>query len=345
MHRVVSTVWLGLCLVLHLPALAGEEGSKVEDSAAKAPELIPLEKIPPNEPGSLRFDVDCRGFSVEVNGKKRGLGPGSILDGVPPGEYEVRISCPGHNAWSGDVHVKPGDTTKVNPRLKAVAGFLEIECKVDGAEVFLGEDKVGETPILEPIVVRPGSHEVKVSKTGYPPFTAKVKIAAGSARKVKVKLNAVTGRLIVKSKPRMALVSVDDEPVGETPLAVPLTVGSHQVRITLDGYESQVAAVEISKGEPTPLQIALRRAAEPVVASDGSSTEAAGGLGPAPPPGQFQEQPDDTPIYREWWLWTGVAAVVVAAVVIPVAVTQSGGGDSRPGSASLGNRTLHLLGF
>ncbi len=32
--------------------------------------------------------------------------------------------------------------------------------------------------------------------------------------------------------------------------------------------------------------------------------------------------PERTPVYKKWWLWTIVGAVVVAAVVVPVAVIE-----------------------
>lgn len=44
---------------------------------------------------------------------------------------------------------------------------------------------------------------------------------------------------------------------------------------------------------------------------------------PTPAPSDTGERP--TPIYKKWWLWTAVGAVVVAAVVIPVAVVESQG--------------------
>ena len=200
-------------------------------------------------------------------------------------------------------------------------------------------------------MVRPGIHEIKVSKPGYPPFTAKIKVAAGKTRKVKAALTAVTGRLVVKSKPPMALVTVDDEPVGETPVSIPVPVGPHRVKVALDGYQPQIAPVEVTKGEATPLAVALVKAKgkgeEAATASASEDKPAAGGLEPAPPPGKGGEasSSSDGAWYTKWWLWTGVAAVVVAAVVIPVAVTVGDDGGGGPGSPSLGSHTLHLLQF
>lgn len=46
-------------------------------------------------------------------------------------------------------------------------------------------------------------------------------------------------------------------------------------------------------------------------------------------PGATDRAPEnETPIYKKWWLWTGVGAVVVGAVAIGIVL--SSGGSSRP---------------
>src|SRR5207247_10897399 len=66
---------------------------------------------------------------------------------------------------------------------------------------------------------------------------------------------------------------------------------------------------ESAPGTPTPPP------AEPAP----TTTAAAPALAPAPP-----EKPR-TPIYKKWWLWTAVGAVVLVAVIVPVAVVETRG--------------------
>lgn len=51
------------------------------------------------------------------------------------------------------------------------------------------------------------------------------------------------------------------------------------------------------------------------------------------------EEQASTPLYRTWWFWTGVGAVVVAGTVTAIVLASRGGGTDIPGS-SLGSRPV-----
>ncbi len=86
------------------------------------------------------------------------------------------------------------------------------------------------------------------------------------------------------------------------------------------------------------------------IVSETRSTQAAPPPGPMSPPATatspspvlLTAQPDITheprPVYRTWWFWTGVGAVVVAGVLTGV-VLSSGGGTKIPGTP-LGNQAV-----
>ena len=64
--------------------------------------------------------------------------------------------------------------------------------------------------------------------------------------------------LEVESTPAGAMVFLDDAFAGVTPLAVPaLKEGLHLLRVTRDGYETHVKAIEFRAGMP-PIEVALR---------------------------------------------------------------------------------------
>jgi hypothetical protein len=47
-------------------------------------------------------------------------------------------------------------------------------------------------------------------------------------------------RMLIRSSPEGALVTVDQQPIGHTPVAVPFTYyGTREVRVEMDGYETQ----------------------------------------------------------------------------------------------------------
>lgn len=52
---------------------------------------------------------------------------------------------------------------------------------------------------------------------------------------------------------------------------------------------------------------------------------------PPPPP------PGETPVYKKWWFWTGIAVVGAGAGIGIYAATRDGGGTSSPPMTTLGN--------
>lgn len=84
-------------------------------------------------------------------------------------------------------------------------------------------------------------------------------LGARIGRKVEVAARAST--LAVTSEPSGARVFVGDEWVGTTPVELPLELGTHAVRIELDGYIGQQRNIDAVAGEQQRLAFALQSAA------------------------------------------------------------------------------------
>jgi hypothetical protein len=72
-----------------------------------------------------------------------------------------------------------------------------------------------------------------------------------------------SGRLLVRSTPAGARVFVDGRERGETPATIrDLAPGTHQVRITRDGYATEERRLAITSARPGPtLSVVLKRTA------------------------------------------------------------------------------------
>ena len=79
-----------------------------------------------------------------------------------------------------------------------------------------------------------------------------------------------------------------DKPAGVLPTSQTLKPGIHFVKVTRVGFASWTSSVTVSPGSRVELPVLMR----PV---------AAGGGGPTP-----------RPIYKRWWFWTVIGAVVAA---------------------------------
>jgi PEGA domain/Protein kinase domain len=113
------------------------------------------------------------------------------------------------------------------------------------------------------------------ASTGRKPDTTPAAATAAAAPSV-----TASGRLLIRSTPEGASVSVDGRDYGKTPATVrDLAHGPHQVRVTRDGYAAQERRVVISSSRPSQsVNVTMARTPPPPPAR--SATAA-----PAPPAG------------------------------------------------------------
>jgi hypothetical protein len=108
----------------------------------------------------------------------------------------------------------------------------------------------------ESAVAEPPKPVAPVAPAPPPPVAATTPAPQSDAR---------TGRLLVRTMPAGAQVSIDGKDVGRTPATVrDLAGGPHRVRVTRDGYAAQERRVVISASRPAQsVNIALARAPVP----------------------------------------------------------------------------------
>ena len=75
--------------------------------------------------------------------------------------------------------------------LDAGVAMLEIRVPVDGAVVSVDGRDVGRSPLLDPVAVEPGQHEIIVTAEDQPPFSREVTVTAGERTNVEVVFGAV----------------------------------------------------------------------------------------------------------------------------------------------------------
>jgi len=137
------------------------------------------------------------------------------------------------------------------------------------------------------------------------------------------------GRYHLTLEPEDASLRVDGVPTEPTPRLV-LDIGSHVLEAEAEGHEPLTRMVRVMGGEEGPLRIRLVRERGPLaqptpLAAPGSSEPVSTSLAPA-----ASSRADDESgrkLYKNPWLWTGVAVAVVAAgTVAGVLATR---GDER----------------
>ncbi len=108
--------------------------------------------------------------------------------------------------------------------------------------------------------VIPGLHNVRITKPGYQAYSATVEVTAGNTNNVFATLNQVTqpGGLSVNSNPKGADFYIDDIYMGVTNQIVGnLAPGSHNISLSLAGYELWSGQANVVSGQVTTLSINL----------------------------------------------------------------------------------------
>jgi hypothetical protein len=127
-------------------------------------------------------------------------------------------------------------------------GSLEVTANVEGADVYLDGEAVGETPFrLDEIEA--GPHEIRVEIPGRQPFRKSIRIAGGQESRVRAFLKTELARLRVESDIAGATVFVDRRYVGTTPLTVEdFGPGNYELTVSAEGYDIHSEMVELAPG-------------------------------------------------------------------------------------------------
>ena len=183
---------------------------------APVPAPRPAAPPPPAAPAPAPVPADGRllvrstppGGEVIVNGQPRGTTP-LALAALPRGPYEVEVTLAGYGsrrtqlfldaddpigAWHADLTAAPagpgaaGTAPARAPAAAQVAvGSIRAETRPPGAEVWLDERLVGETPASIPDVPA-GAHRIEFRLDGYRPWTTTVEVTPETQARVAASL-------------------------------------------------------------------------------------------------------------------------------------------------------------
>ena len=109
----------------------------------------------PLEGGGLLLIGRLAGVEVWVGNDKIGettTGSALVHDNLPPGSYRVKAQKPGYQPWEREVQVSAYQHTEVVIDLTPLPerGGLAIIGRLSGAEVRVGEERIGETTLAAP---------------------------------------------------------------------------------------------------------------------------------------------------------------------------------------------------
>lgn len=177
-----------------------------------------------------------------------------------PGAYQAVIELEGYQSHAFPLAIRTGQETRLAFRLQPTGVMLRVVSLPIEAQVEVDGRPVGVTPLAAPLL-QPGPHRIRVTLPGYLPQELTVQAIAGFPVELTVALQRAPlqeGFLAVKTQPTRASILIDDEPVGQSPIAKRmLAAGEHKVSAYLPGFEQAERVVQLQGGETQHLMLAL----------------------------------------------------------------------------------------
>jgi len=227
------------------------------------------------EPVVVRVESEPAGaevFQVRDDGaggeKLDSLGrtPLMLSGELEPGKVELVFQLDGYESPPHGTSLRPGDNETVSVSLEASPVSVRFTSVPEGAEVFLGEDLLGETPMVWDLM--PDHHEVTARYGRQVPQEHVIEVVAG-AELLNVDFHFFEPVAVrVESEPAGARVSVVVEDDGTdrtlrslrttpTTLSAGLEPGPVELEFELEGYQSVRSEVELVEGNNEALSVEL----------------------------------------------------------------------------------------
>ena len=179
---------------------------------------------------TLAAGADCEIWvDGELRGKEQWSGPLQI------GDYTVEVRKASHRNASEIVRISTTEERTVQLKSPTpIYASLEISSTPSRSTVYLDGKEVGTTPLLMNDVLI-GTHRIVLKKEGYSLADKQVELLEGIENKVYAELSNMKEVSIV-SYPEGAIVTMDREYLGVTPLKATLACGEHMFTFGKDGY-------------------------------------------------------------------------------------------------------------
>ncbi len=204
-----------------------------------------------------RFGVlDIKGPSdlyVTVDEKLEFKTPKKLF--LTPGKHSLEYDYNGKN-FKTSVYIREGVETSLNlPALPLVTipekYTLVINSVPDEAFVFIDGDFVGKTPVS--VKLESGTHVLRLEKEGYETYEKLISLDSDTSILVNLKRGKSKVRFL--SDPSGALVFINGEEFGRTPLIVDLDYGEYQVTYVKEGYFTVVFDVYVDRPEEDYIRV------------------------------------------------------------------------------------------
>jgi formylglycine-generating enzyme required for sulfatase activity len=188
---------------------------------------------------SIQFDVQPAGAdSIDISGGWFRLQLAD-RDLLREGTYTVEVAKEGYYDVSQSFQVDATPSRTVLVEMRKLPGFLSVAADpAVEALVTIDDTIVGQAP-FGPIELEPGTHSISVSADRYLPHADKLTVPGlGQSQQVSVQLVPRWANVDISSVPTGATVLQGETEIGQTPMRLELTEGSHNLTVFYEGFKA-----------------------------------------------------------------------------------------------------------
>jgi TolB-like protein len=222
------------------------------------------------EKGSVVFTLSKSGAAIFVDGSYvTQAGSQTVSLNLTEGYHDIRFTLSGYTDWTKQLSVLAGETINYAVEFKAGtgAGISAVEFGIviirsvpNAAITYLDGVELGPTP-AQNTKIGVGKHLIRVEKPLYHPYVEEITITADEIEQIQANLKPRFGRLVIKSEPTGAVVQLNGQQKGITPIDLPeLASGDYSITVSKDLYHISEEKFTITDGSDNQRTVVLHPA-------------------------------------------------------------------------------------
>lgn len=215
-----------------------------------------LAPLPGNLQISLMPDVTAQ---VSIDGVPSGTLPG-LIESVAAGPHELTVDAPLYRAASIPIVVQGRlQTESIKITLDPAWANVRFNSNPVSASVLIDGELMGKTPLL--VKVEEGSHKLTVQADKFKPFLRDFTVIAQNDLDItKLELEPADGVLEIETSPPQAVVLLDGEYQGSSPLVLLLSPDqAHSLQVYRAGYRLSEQDINIAPAANEKQKITLQQ--------------------------------------------------------------------------------------
>lgn len=256
--------------------------------------------------GQVSFTLNISPVNVFIDDNYSGENNTKTVNlSLPMGDHTIKLSARGYQDYEKVISVLPDQNIEYSVEMQPGAtesvtdintGIVVVRSIPEGARVYFDGRDVGTTPVQIP-KAGTGKHLLRIEKTLYHDYLEEISVQPDGIIQVLVELDAAFGSLTIVSIPAGAVVSLNEQIKGRTPLIInELASGEYEITITKDLYHIYTERFIITDGSENTRDITLLPAfGELIIDTEpGGATVYLDGQNRGQMPASFNELPSGT---------------------------------------------------